>query len=90
LLPGMDRALQQALDTSKALARTRQVLAQWAVAERVVVIDAGASERFGCAANEFVDEHHALPACYARVFARLQDYWSHPAAFAPGLWAGKQ
>ena len=89
LLPGMDRALQQAPATSAALARTRQVLGQWAVAERVVVVDAGASERFGCTAGEFVDEHHALPACYARVFARLQDYWSHPAAFAPGLWPGK-
>ena len=90
LLPGLDRALHEAPDTSAALARTRQVLAQWAVAARVVVIDAGASERFGCAANEFVDEHHALPACYARVFSRLHDYWSHPAAFAPGLWPGKQ
>ena len=37
----------------------------------VAIIDAGRSERYGCEATDFVDEHHALPACYARVFARF-------------------
>ena len=36
-----------------------------------LALDAGQSERYGCIAAEFVDEHHALPACYARIFARF-------------------
>jgi len=39
-------------------------------------------------AEEFVDEHHALPQCYARVFAR---FWNARGALTrPGLWSGNQ
>lgn len=85
LLPGMERAFLQSPHTGAALALTKRRLAGWARGAGVVVIDAGQSERFGCTAPEFVDEHHALPACYARVFAR---YWSaggHSNKLAAGL-----
>jgi hypothetical protein len=73
LLPGMERAFLHSPHTGAALALTKRRLADWARGAGVIVIDAGQSERYGCSAPEFVDEHHALPACYARVFAR---YWS--------------
>jgi hypothetical protein len=86
LLPGMERALLAAAHTAAPLKRTRQTLDAWARAHDLVIIDAGQSERYGCAAQEFVDEHHALPQCYARVFAR---YWNaRGASIRPGLWSG--
>jgi hypothetical protein len=73
LLPNMERAFLNSPHTEGSLAVTKQKLAAWARSANVVIIDAGQSERFGCAAIEFVDEHHALPSCYARVFRR---FWS--------------
>lgn len=71
LLPGMERAFLDSPQLGPLLVRTKQDLARWAQSAGVVIIDAGQSERFGCGAPEFVDEHHALPACYARIFARF-------------------
>ena len=86
LLPGMERALLAAAHTAAPLKRTRQTLDAWARAHDLVILDAGQSERYGCVAEEFVDEHHALPQCYARVFAR---FWSdRRAPTEPGLWRG--
>lgn len=87
LLPGMERAFFGSPHTAQALRRTKQVLDEWAHAEGLIIIDAGQSERLGCAVQEFVDEHHALPECYARVFAR---FWSDrrlPAKVRPGLYS---
>jgi len=70
LLPGLDDRLAQSGHAGAALARTRQALLQWAAAENVPVIDAGPSGRYGCEATEFVDAHHALPACYRKIFGR--------------------
>ena len=53
------------------LFRSKAVLAAWARTADVAIIDAGRSEQYGCVATDFVDEHHALPACYAHVFARF-------------------
>ena len=86
LLPGMERALLAAAHTAAPLKRTRQILEAWARDHDLVILDAGQSERYGCAAEEFVDEHHALPQCYARIFAR---YWNaRGASTRPGLWSG--
>lgn len=71
LLPGMERAFLGSPHTAEPLRRTKQILDEWARAQGLIIIDAGQSERLGCAAHEFVDEHHALPECYARVFARF-------------------
>jgi hypothetical protein len=78
LLPGLDERLAKSAHAGIALARTRQALAQWAAAESVVLIDAGRSERYGCEVIEFVDAHHALPACYRKIFNRqagLRSEW---------------
>jgi len=72
LLPGMERALATAPATAAYLAHTKLVLQQWSQHENLTLIDAGKSEDFGCVATEFVDEHHALPECYTKVFARFQ------------------
>ena len=81
LLPGLERALLDSPHTRGPLMRTKQELEQWARAHGLVIIDAGQSERYGCVAPEFVDEHHALPACYARIFSR---FWRDRPG--PGLW----
>ena len=86
LLPGMERAFLAAAHTTAPLRRTKEVLGAWARDHDLVIIDAGQSERYGCVAEEFVDEHHALPQCYARIFTR---YWSaRRAPIEPGLWSG--
>lgn len=72
LLPGLEQAFFDAPGLNVALSRTVQMLNAWAQQTGVTIINAGQSERYGCVAEEFVDEHHALPACYAKVFAR---YW---------------
>jgi len=69
LLPGMEAAFLQHPQLSATLAHSKDVLRAWATRENMVIFDAGQSEHFGCNAAEFVDEHHALPACYAKVFA---------------------
>ena len=87
LLPGMERAFLAAVHTAAPLWRTKQILRAWARDHDLAIIDAGQSERYGCVAEEFVDEHHALPQCYARVFKR---FWSarQAAPIRPGLWSG--
>jgi hypothetical protein len=89
LLPGMERALLAAAHTAAPLRRTRQTLDAWARDHDLIIIDAGQSERYGCVAEEFVDEHHALPQCYARIFTR---FWNdrQAAPIKPGFWSGNQ
>jgi hypothetical protein len=89
LLPGMEHALQASVHTAAPLQRTRALLEQWGRSENVTIIDAGASERFGCSVAEFVDEHHALPACYAKIFARFRAARSGRNAIPAGLWSGQ-
>jgi hypothetical protein len=69
----MERAFLSAPQTATQLALTKTRLSAWARSIGISIIDAGQSERFGCTVPEFVDEHHALPACYARIFSR---FWS--------------
>lgn len=73
LLPGLERAFLASPQLGAPLTHSKQALAAMAQQAGVIIIDAGQSERYGCLATEFVDEHHALPACYARIFAR---FWS--------------
>jgi hypothetical protein len=86
LLPGLERALLNAPHTGAPLRHTKEAFGRWARANNLSIIDAGESERYGCTTLEFFDEHHPLPACYARVFG---DYWRDKnAQKAPGLWHG--
>jgi hypothetical protein len=87
LLPGMERAFLNAPHTGGPLAQTKRKLAEWARNADVVVIDAGQSERYGCTPEEFVDEHHALPSCYARIFARFWSAGGNSNKLAAGLFA---
>ncbi|HKA44175.1 MAG TPA: hypothetical protein VKF40_19485 [Burkholderiales bacterium] len=85
LIPGLERELAGSVHSGPAVRRTKAVLREWAVRTGLVVIDAGASERFGCSAGEFLDEHHAYPECYRKVLAR---FWGEHAVgtIRPGLW----
>jgi hypothetical protein len=86
LLPGMNEALQTAPKTGPPLRRTREILEQWSHQEGVIIIDAGRSEQFGCSVPEFVDEHHALPQCYARIFSRFWREERESKSIRAGLW----
>ena len=85
LIPGLAQALAASAHGGPAVRRTMTVLGEWAAREGLVIIDASASERFGCVAGEFLDEHHAFPECYRKVLSR---FWSEHAAgtVRPGLW----
>jgi hypothetical protein len=90
LLPGMERAFLDSAQTGGALRRTKQILDAWARDKDLIIIDAGQSEHYGCVAEEFVDEHHALPQCYARIFTRFWNDRRVPAKIRAGLWTGEQ
>ena len=85
LIPGMEIEMAKAGVSNHCLARTKVVLHAWAREHGVTVIDAAASETFGCKAEEFFDENHAWPECHARILGR---YWSDRArgGVSPGLY----
>ena len=85
LLPGMERAFLDSPQLGPLLARTKRDLAAWAKNNGVIVVDAGQSERYGCTATEFVDEHHALYLCYAKVFGRFWDAGGDSSKLPAGL-----
>ncbi|MDD5180606.1 MAG: hypothetical protein PHT15_05040 [Gallionellaceae bacterium] len=76
LLPGMEAAFLQHPQLSATLTHTKDALRAWAARENIVILDAGQSERFGCSVPEFMDEHHAFPSCYNKVFTA---FWSNHA-----------
>jgi len=67
------------------LRETLAILDDWARRDGVVIVDMGPSERYGCLAQEFLDEHHAYPGCFARILERFR---AEDAAgrVAPGIW----
>ncbi len=71
LAPGLEQEMRQSPRWKACLERTKSDLAAWAMQSQVTIIDAGASERFGCVPMEFSDEHHAYPECNARVLRRF-------------------
>lgn len=82
LVPGLEQAITADSENQACLMRTRQTLGAWAQQTGVTVLDAGRSERYGCTAGEFLDEHHAYPECYRRVMgfyfqAQREDRASH-------------
>ena len=72
LIPGMEAEMIRTDASNRCLTRTKTVLDAWARQHGVTVIDAAASEHFGCKPEEFLDENHAWPECHARVLGR---YW---------------
>lgn len=85
LIPGMEQAMSKAIASGPCLKRTKSVLNAWAREHGVTVIDAAASENFGCTAAEFLDENHAWPECHAHIMRR---YWQDLArgTIVPGLY----
>lgn len=85
LLPGMEAEMLKVPFVGRCLTRTKSALSAWAREYGVTIIDAAASEHFGCKAAEFLDENHAWPECHARVLRR---YWRDRDAglIAPGLY----
>jgi len=81
LMPGMEPGLAASAHSGAWLKATKEALSSWSARERIVLFDAGDSARYGCAAEEFIDPHHALPACYRKVFAAI--FRDHP-RFAAG------
>lgn len=75
LSPGLEKAFLQHPQYSVYLQQTRTELDAWTRANRVDLLDFGQSERYGCAVNEFLDQHHAVPSCYRKIFGR---FWKSP------------
>ena len=73
LLPGMEAAFLQHPQWSATLLRSKDVLRAWATLHNIIILDAGQSERFGCADAEFVDTHHAASSCYSKIFKTFFD-----------------
>ncbi len=85
LIPGMEQEMSKVSVANGCLTRTKTALDAWARTYGVTLIDAAASENFGCKPEEFLDENHAWPACHARVMNR---YWADHArgAASAGLY----
>lgn len=71
LLPGMEQEFLRHAELGAYLRTTQHTLHDWAAAHQLFLFDAGQAERFGCASNEFLDEHHAVASCYSKIFAAL-------------------
>ena len=46
----------------------KKEIKEWASINKIQIIDAGMSEEYGCAPEEFHDPHHALDRCYSKIF----------------------
>ena len=73
LMPGLEQAFLKQPQLSANLLRTKRELNDWAAANDAIVLDFGQSEKFGCAAEEFLDEHHAVGSCYRKIFG---EFWN--------------
>lgn len=69
LVPGLESAFLSHPKFSTDLLRTKRELAAWASGKSVFIADFGQSEKFGCTPAEFLDEHHADPSCYQKIFS---------------------
>lgn len=76
LIPGLDARLAASAHSGDKLRRTKVVLTAWAAQQQVPLFDAGPAEQHGCLATEFIDAHHALPACYRKIMTHL--FAAHP------------
>jgi hypothetical protein len=84
LIPGMERKFLSMPGYAEDLERTKAVMDAWAKKENVTIIDAGQSEKYGCRASEFVDQHHAVYTCYEKIFEKYrQDGENVKGLYAP-------
>jgi len=87
LMPGMEESLGKSAHSRAWLRTTKDVIEKWADRERIQLLDAGRSERYGCVAAEFIDPHHALPECYAKVLSSF--FAGHPQFLRPAAAANR-
>ena len=87
LMPGMEESLGKSAHSRTWLRATKDVIEKWAGHERIQLLDAGRSERYGCVAAEFIDPHHALPECYAKVLSGF--FSGHPQLLRSGAAANR-
>jgi len=73
LLPGLERELLSSTDTAEYAGLTKRVIHRWAADHDITLIDAGASEDFGCQFSDFFDGHHNFGGCYDKIFTKLGD-----------------
>ena len=85
VLPGIERGVLQSELAPASLKRRKTVLDEWGQHNGVVVIDAAASERFGCTFDEFHDEIHSFFSCDDKVFARFWRDRPGPGRYAPEI-----
>lgn len=78
LLPGMEAEFLRHPQLSVRLQTTKRTFDEWAKRHRLTILDAGQSERFGCRSDEFLDEHHAVAACYEKLFLSFWHNALHP------------
>ncbi len=83
MLPGIEQAVLHSGMAPASLKRTKLLLDDWGRNNGVVVIDAAASERFGCTFDEFHGEIHSFVACDGKVFARFWQDRPGPGRYAP-------
>jgi len=72
LLPGMEAEFLRHRELAAYLQETKRSLDAWSREQNVAILDAGQAERYGCAADEFIDEHHAASTCYEKTF---RSFW---------------
>lgn len=72
MLPHLVEELARRPSTAEYVTRVRAELAQWAAREGIHLIDANASEAFGCGVEDFFDNIHAGPACFEKVLASIR------------------
>lgn len=68
MLPGVEVELLQQLQGGSVRADTIKKITMWAERNQLKLIDASQADRFGCAADEFCDAHHAVDTCYTKIF----------------------
>jgi hypothetical protein len=68
LLPGLESSYLATAEAGPYLQALKSRLAAWTRSQGIDLIDVGASERFGCTVDEFIDDHHALSACFSAIF----------------------
>jgi len=67
LIPGAQKMISTSV-AGKYLQKYHQKLSHWVSVNNIWHIDAGESEKYGCAFDDFYNSHHALDRCYFKIF----------------------
>ena len=70
LLPGLEKKILT-MPEGEILRQLKAALHKFATENQVQILDAGQSENYGCHVSEFIDGHHALPACHKKIMTHF-------------------